>query len=136
MEPFVSQQATVLVGESLDGWVRVEEVRGTNPCFEFPVLTDALPIVAYGCTISTIERATAPVINVVELSDNQAVVQVTSHDYPVTLRCIDPMGRVIRTLPIANEDSAEVVLEHPVGPFFLQAVNLHGASHVAIMRAE
>lgn len=136
VEPFVSQQATVLVGESLDGWVRVEEVRGTNPCFTFPILSDALPIAAYGCTISTIERATAPVINVVELSDQQAVVRVSSHEYPVTLRCVDPMGRVLRTLSIANEDYSEVVVEHPGGPFFLQAVNLHGSSHVAIMRAE
>lgn len=133
--PFITQQATVLVGTTLDAWVKVEEVRGTNPCFEFPFLTDAVPISAYGCTISTIERATAPVINVIELGNDRAEIQLSSHSYPVVLRCIDPVGRTHDELIVHSADDA-MYIRHPNGPFFLQAGNQYGTSHIAIVRAE
>jgi hypothetical protein len=134
-EPFLEQRVRVLVGTSLNATFRIDSVRGNNPCFRMPYVTDdvVLPILPFGCEISTITRDNAPGIILRELNDEDILVDIEPSTHDVTVTTSDIMGRLIATDVVRANDThrtRRILRAH--GWTYVMAMSAAGGKGVAI----
>lgn len=134
-EPFLEQRVRVLVGTSLNATFRIDSVRGNNPCFRMPYVTDdvVLPILPFGCELSTITRDAVPGIILRELHDDDVVVDIEPSLHDVTLITSDLMGRVIAHEAVTASDTHRTRrIRRAHGWTYVMAVSAAGRKGVAI----
>lgn len=134
-DPFLEQRVRVLVGTSLNATFRIDSVRGNNPCFRMPYVTDdvVLPITSFGCELSTIIRDNAPGIILRELNSDDVVVDIEASSHDVTIATSDIMGRVIATELVRADDThrtRRIARAH--GWTYIMSMSAAGAKGVAI----
>jgi hypothetical protein len=134
-EPFLEQRVRVLVGTSLNATFRIDSVRGNNPCFRMPYVTDdvVLPILPFGCELSTISRDNAPGIILRELNDEDILVDIEPSTHDVTVTTSDIMGRLIATDVVRANDThrtRRILRAH--GWTYVMAMSAAGGKGVAI----
>lgn len=137
VEPFISQQLTVLTGSTLSATIVIDSVRGSNPCFAMPTPTRVIdvPVVPYGCELSTIQRPLSPAIKVLERGDGYVVIGTEAAADDAVLSAVDMLGRTITTQHVpAGTTIRHTILAIPRGMVaFIHAVNSHGATSIPVM---
>ncbi len=134
-EPFLEQRVRVLVGTSLNATFRIDSVRGNNPCFRMPYTSDevVLPVVPYGCELSTITRTAAPGIILREITDDDVVVDIEASTHDVVITSADMMGRVIATDVVRPNDTHRTRrVGRARGWTYVMATSVAGGTGVAI----
>lgn len=134
-EPFLEQRVRVLVGTSLNATFRIDSVRGNNPCFRMPYVTDdvVLPIVPFGCEVSTIRRDNVPGIILRELNDGDVLIDVEPSSHDVTVTTTDIMGRLVATEVVrADESNRTRRIQRASGWTYVMAMSAAGGKGVAI----
>lgn len=134
-EPFLEQRVRVLVGTSLNATFRIDSVRGNNPCFRMPFTTDEviLPIIPFGCELSTISRTSTPGIILRDISDNDVVVDIEASSHDVMITSSDIMGRIIATDVVRGGDTHRTRrVSRARGWTYVMATSVAGGTGVAI----
>jgi hypothetical protein len=129
----------VLTGTSLSSTISIDSVRGTNPCFALPSPSRELrvPVVPYGCDLSTIQRPLSPTIRIRERGEDYVVVETLGSRQDVTLWAVDVLGRSLSTqyVPAGSETSMSLLTVPANGVVFIHAVNASGATSIPVAGA-
>lgn len=105
-EPLVEQRLSVLVGETLSGFFRVDSIYSNSPCITSPLdqRETAIDLLPFGCELSTIARSNSLIVGVGSMSDGIVSTSVSQSNGPVTVRIVDVLGRIIDSNTVPSGD--------------------------------
>lgn len=136
ISPFIEQRLSVLTGTSLSTAITIDSVRGTNPCFSMPLPSRTLdvPIVPFGCDLSTIQRPLSPAIRVRGGGDDHINVDVGNADVDITITTVDVLGKIMSSYVVASTDQQRAVRMSivPGSWTYVHATSVHGTTTVPV----
>ena len=96
-EPLAEQVLSVLVGETLTGFLTIDTTYSSGPCVSAPIMKDTLeiPLTPFGCEVTTISRTSTLIVGIGPVVDASVTTIITAADGPVHVRVVDVLGRIV-----------------------------------------
>ncbi|MBU3679771.1 MAG: hypothetical protein FGM32_09225 [Candidatus Kapabacteria bacterium] len=107
--PLIEQKLSTLVGETLQGFIRIDSITATSPCISVPMASRRIDmnVLPYGCEINTITRSRTIVMGIGNVADGWVTAVITRSTGQVTVRAVDVLGRVLDSVVVPSNGSPQ-----------------------------